>query len=89
MTEPHNGTHRNWHIVGLTPQNTVVLRVGDNTHDSGEKPSEFGVDGLRRTERGILRRGLTPGGNDREQPRGLMLKTERDRILIPAEASRC
>lgn len=67
----HNGTERNWKIVGLTAANTVVVHTdGDPApHDSYEPPSEWLVDYLTRGERAILRRGLTGSGRDRAQPR--------------------
>ena len=68
----HNGTERNWQVVGLTPENFVEIRSTDTgeTRDSCERPSEFdGIDYLTRAERGILRRGLTAAGRDRTTPR--------------------
>ncbi len=70
----HDGTERNWEVVGLTPENTVQLRDTDTdgVKDSGEFPSEYwGVTYLTRAERGILRRGLTQAGYDRATPRGI------------------
>jgi len=63
-------TDRNWEIVGLTDDNWVLVRGVDGVRNSNERPSEFwGVTYLSRKERGILRRGLTPAGNDRERPK--------------------
>ena len=69
----HAGASRNWEVVGLTPENFVLVRETetDTIRDSCERPSDFiGVTYLTRTERGILRRGLTQSGYDRPAPRG-------------------
>ncbi len=68
----HEGTERNWEVVGLTADNHVQLRDTDTdgVRDSGESPSEYwGVTYLTKPERGILRRGLTQAGYDRATPR--------------------
>ena len=68
----HNGTERNWQVVGLTPENFVEVRSIDTgaVRDSAERPSAFdGISYLTRSERGILRRGLTAAGKDRTAPR--------------------
>ncbi len=64
-------TDRNWKIVGLTADNWVLIEQSDGVvRNSNERPSEFdGVTYLTRVERGILRRGLTPSGKDRERPK--------------------
>ena len=66
----HNGTERNWKIVGLTPDNYVIIEnEKEGKRNSHERPSEYwGIDYLTRQERGILRKGLTPSGNDRRAP---------------------
>ncbi len=58
---------RNWEITGLTPDNYVlVLTAGDaEAHNSGERPSFYGLDGITALERAILHRGLTASGRDR------------------------
>ena len=62
---------RNYQILGLTPDNHVVISVdGGAPCDSGETPAQWGTWGLTRAERGILRRGLTATGRDRARPRG-------------------
>ncbi len=60
---------RNWRIVGLTPRNTVLREVNGKTEDSGETPSEWGLQGMTPEECAILRRGLTRSGQDRRTPR--------------------
>lgn len=68
----HSGTERNWQVVGLTPENQVEILSTDTgaVRDSEECPSAFdGISYLTRTERGILRRGLTAAGRDRTSPR--------------------
>lgn len=68
----HNGTMRNWVVVGLTERNTVIIHTdGDKKpHDSNEKPSEFwGLGYLTRRENAILRRGMTATHRDRQHPR--------------------
>jgi hypothetical protein len=63
-------TERNWEIVGLTPDNWVLIKGVDGVRNSNERPSEYdGITYLTPAERGILRRGLTAAGNDREKPR--------------------
>jgi hypothetical protein len=71
----HNGTKRNYRIVGLTPHNTVITQVeGKNPEDSGEKSSEWMahrvfVPWITKRERGILRKGVTVNGRDRKEPK--------------------
>lgn len=68
----HNGTERNWEIVGLTPDNYLRMRNTETGEvcDTHERPSEYwGITYLTRVERGILRRGLTPAGRDRHSPK--------------------
>jgi hypothetical protein len=71
----HNGTERNYRIVGLTPHNTVITQQeGKKPEDSGESPSEWYGNGsfvswIDKAERGILRRGITASGRDRETPK--------------------
>jgi hypothetical protein len=68
----HNGTKRNWTVVGLTPDNYVLIHTeGDNEpHNSNEHPSEYwGLTYLTRRENGILRKGLTASGKDRRTPK--------------------
>lgn len=68
----HNGTERNWQVVGLTPENFVEIRSTDTGEiiESYEHPSDFwGITYLTKKERGILRRGLTAAGRDRTTPR--------------------
>ncbi len=61
---------RNWTIVGLTPDNHVVKRVNGSEYATDDRPSDYwGIEYLSRAERGILRHGLTPAGNDRERPK--------------------
>lgn len=63
------GVQTNWAVVGLSGHNTVLLDVGGDVHDSGERPSEWiGLEYLTAAERAVLRRGLTPGGKDRPKP---------------------
>lgn len=72
-----NGTQRNWTVIGLSPENTVLVNLdgtcglpAEQGRDTGEKPSTYiDIDYLTRAERAILRRGLTPAGRDRERPR--------------------
>lgn len=68
----HAGCERNYRIVGLTPDNFVVMETRDEgVHRTHDRPSEYwGIEYLTRAERGILRRGLTPSGRDRERPKG-------------------
>lgn len=68
----HNSTERNWQVVGLTPENFVETRSTDTgaVRDTGERPSAYADIGyLTRSERGILRRGLTAASRDRISPR--------------------
>ena len=60
-----DGVRRNYRILELSPENTVVIERGGERVDTGEKPSAWGLYGLTRTERGILRRGMTASGADR------------------------
>jgi hypothetical protein len=63
-------TVKGYKVVGLTPHNTVITVDAINgRHDTGDKPSEFGLWGLTAKERAILRRGLTAAGKDRATPR--------------------
>lgn len=64
-------TYRNWKIHGLTDDNWVLIKQSDGViRNSNERPSEFwGITYLNRRERGILRRGLTPAGKDRKEPK--------------------
>jgi hypothetical protein len=66
----HRGTERNWKIVGLTPDNFVLVDGLGGLRNSNERPSEYlGIEYLTRVECGILRRGVTAGGRDREAPK--------------------
>jgi hypothetical protein len=65
-----NTVIRNWSIEGLTPDNRILKRVNGSVRETEERPSDFaGIEYLTRRERGILRRGLTPAGRDRERPK--------------------
>lgn len=71
--------HRNWKLVGLSEQNTVItVDPIKGRHDTGDKPSEFGLWGLTPKERAIVRRGLTASGADRKTPRAS--RTTRQRV---------
>jgi hypothetical protein len=53
-------TERNWKVVGLSPENTVLTDGELGRKDTNEPPSAYlGIEYLSRTERGILRRGVT------------------------------
>lgn len=63
-------TLRNWQVLGLTDENRVILQVNGERRETQERPSDFwGIAYLSRAERGILRRGVTPGGRDRATPK--------------------
>lgn len=79
-------TKRNWEVIGLTPENTVVIQVKGRhgPTDTGDGPAEFLVEYLTRTERGILRRGLTNADNNRKSPRGATMRIASTAIAICA-----
>ncbi len=81
-------TKRNWEVIGLTPENTVVIQVKGRTSptDTGEGPAEFLVEYLTRAERGILRRGLTNADNNRTSPRGATMRIATGAIAIVCTA---
>jgi len=66
-----SSTERNYRVVGLSPENTVIVQVEGRSGltDLGVKPSMLGTWGLTRAEVGILRRGMTSAGRDRTTPK--------------------
>ncbi len=64
-------TKKTYEVVGLSEQGTVItVDAIKGRHDTGDRPSEFGLWGLTPKEQAILRRGMTRNGKDKRPRHG-------------------